>query len=478
MKLAPFLKAPFLHKGKVDKLLLALFLAINLLVLTNDILHDPEIGYDAKHYLRYIQTLPFRLPTDEDTREFFSAPLPYILPSFVDEACHRLSGVREVPLIIDDCLRNAGKFAQFINFVLSLGVTFLFIKIAEVVRPNNRFLKISSLALLGVMTVYYRTFAQVRGEPYVVFFTAWAIYLLSKMIYARERLTWRSGIGLGIILGLLILSRQWGLMLFPAILGLMVLVWMLDQTHRWQLGKTLATSFIIAFLICSWFYLHLYLSYGSFLAFNRSPRAFSLSNRPLSFYRSTGLKNLLLFRTPTREAFNNQFFPLFYSDLWGDYWGYFVFIQVNSTVIEKGYHGNRQQIRPYLGRVNAVALFPSSIFGAGVLTSAFSVMKLFRSNQEEKSRALFYTFLLIFGIVSFILYMYFLITYTMTYLDTTNKATYMLHALLVLPLLGAEFLEGVRGRYPKLYALSLGLLGVVFLHNLPAMITRYRALFY
>lgn len=477
MKLAPFLKAPFLHEGKVDKLLLALFLAINLLVLTNDILHDPEIGYDAKHYLRYIQILPFRLPTDEDTREFFSAPLPYILPSFVDEGCHHLSGVREVPLIVDDCLRNAGKFAQFINFILSLGVTFLFIKIADVVRPNNRFLKISSLALLGVMTVYYRTFSQVRGEPYVVFFTVWAIYLLSKMIYARERLAWRSGIGLGIILGLLILSRQWGLMLVPAILGLMALVWMLDRTHGWQLGRALATSFIIAFLICSWFYLHLYLGYGSVLAFNRSPRAFSLSNRPLSFYRSTGLKKLLLFKTPTREAFNNQFFPLFYSDVWGDYWGYFVFIQVNSTVLEKGYQGNRQQIRPYLGRVNAAALFPSFIFGAGILTGAFSVSKLFRSDQEEKSRALFYTFLLIFGIVSFILYMYFLITYTMTNQDTTNKATYMLHALIVLPLLGAEFLERVRVRYPRGYLAGMALLGLVFLHNLPAMITHYRALF-
>ena len=474
MKLAPFLKAPLLHEGKVDKLLLALFLTINLLVLTNDILHDPEIGYDAKHYLRYIQILPFRLPTDEDTREFFSAPLPYILPSFVDKACHRLNGVRDVPLLIDDCLRKAGKFAQFINFILSLGVTFLFIKIAEAVRPNNRFLKISSLALLGVMTVYYRTFSQVRGEPYVVFFTAWAIYLLSKMIYARERLTWRSGIGLGIILGLLILSRQWGLMLVPAILGLLALVWMLDQTHRWQLGRTLATSFVIAFLICGWFYIHLYLSYGTFLAFNRSPRAFSLSNRPLSFYRSTGLKNLLLFKTPTREAFNNQFFPLFYSDLWGDYWGYFVFIQVNSTVIERGYHGNRQQIRPYLGRVNAAALFPSFIFGAGILTSAFSVMKLFRSDQEEKSQALFYTFLLIFGIVSFALYLYFLISYTLTDQDSTNKATYMLHVLVIFPLLGAEFLEKVRQRKPSLYYTCMVVLGLVFVHNLPAMITHYR----
>lgn len=478
MRIFSILKGSFLHDGRVDKFLLALFLAINLLVLTNSTLHDPQIGYDAKGYLGYIRALPYRLPTYEDTHEFFSAPLPYFLPSLVDEACQRLKGVREVPLVIDDCLINAGKFAQFINFILSLGVTLLFIKIAEVVRPDNRFLKISSLALLGIMTVYYRTFAQVRGEPYVVFFTVWAIYLLSKMIYARERVTGRSGIGLGIILGLLMLSRQWGFMLIPAILGLMGLAWGFDRIHAWQFGKTIATSFIIAFLICAWFYLHLYLEHDSFLAFNRSPRAFSLSNQPLSFYRSTGLKNLRLFKIPTREAFDNQFFPLFYSDLWGDYWGYFVFIQVTSFTSDKGYLGNRLQIRPYLGRVNAVALIPSSIFVAGVVTGAFSAIKLFRGDdKEEKSRSLFHLFLLIFLIVSFILYMVFLINYTRANQDSTIKATYILHALIVFPFLGAEFLERVRQHKQILYNGFMAALGLVLVHNLPALITRYRMLF-
>jgi len=50
----------------------------------------------------------------------------------------------------------------------------------------------------------------------------------------------------------------------------------------------------------------------------------------------------------------------------------------------------------------------------------------------------------------------------------------MLHALIVLPLLGAEFLERVRQRKQRLYYGCMVVLGLVFLHNLPAMITRYR----
>ena len=475
MRLGSFLKAPFLYQGKVDRPLFALFLAINLLVLTNSILHNPEIGYDARDHLMYINVLPYQLPTSEDTQEFFSAPLPYFLPSLVDNACHRLNSVREAPGKIDDCLRNAGKSAQFINVILSLGVTFLIIKIAEVVRPGNRFLKISSLALLGVMTVYYKTFAQVRGEPYVVLFAVWAIYLLSKMIYERESLTWRRGIGLGIILGLLMLSRQWGVTLFPAILGLMGLVWIFDQSHRWQFGKTLLISFIVAILISGWFYLYLYQEHGSFLAFNRSPQAFSLTNQPLSFYRGTGLKDFVLFKSPIRDIFSNQFLPIFYSEIWGDYWGYFVFVKDHTGVDASG-NENRELINPYLGRVNAAALLPSLILLAGMFTGIFHFTQLFRGDLKDKSRSLFYAFLLLFVIVSFLLFLYFLITYPIPDQGDTIKATYLLHALVILPILGAEFLERMRLRYPTSYLVNLALLGLVFVHNLPAMITRYRAL--
>jgi hypothetical protein len=466
----------FLYEGRIDRTLLALFLMINALVLVNNILHDPVIGYDGTDHLKYIRVLPYRLPTLEDTREFFSAPLPYYLPSLFDKACLVWIGDETSPGTNYGCLVPAGKFAQFINFLFSIGVTLFAIRIAEELRPGNRNLKVSSLVLLGLLTVYYKTFVQVRGEPYLVFFTLWEIYLVGRLIRVRGQVTWRDGMLPGVILGLALLSRQWGLMLVPALVGLSLLVWAFDPHNGWRVTKALAVVGVTSFLICGWFYLYLFAQNGTFFPFNRSRLAFSFSNQPATFYRNTGLKDFLLFKSPTRSTFDNQFFPVLYSDIWGDYWGHFVFIQDRSSLGEQGY-GNHDQVTPYLGRVNALSLFPSLIFLAGIVSSVFSLRYLFHGSAEERGRSLFIAFLSVYIFVSSLLYLYFLVIFPVPDQGDTIKATYILHVLIVLPFLGAEFLERLRVRSSTLYALNMGILGLVWVHNLPAMITRYRMFF-
>ncbi len=57
----------FRYNGKIDPIILALCLVINIIVLANAILHYPKIGYDVVQDLNYIQVLPDRLPTSQDT---------------------------------------------------------------------------------------------------------------------------------------------------------------------------------------------------------------------------------------------------------------------------------------------------------------------------------------------------------------------------------------------------------------------------
>jgi hypothetical protein len=472
----PALKDPFHHDGRLDRLTLALFLAINGLVLANSILHDPAIGYDAVHYFRYIRILPAGMPSKADSSEFFSPPLPYLIPSLVDEACLAWTGdIPTTPTMrtMDACLHLAGKAAQFVNFLLSLAVTFLFLKIGETVRPGNRFWKASALLLLGVMTVYYKTFAQVRGEPYVVLFTVWGLYLLAKIVMQPDRVGLRTAVGLGVTLGLLGLSRQWGFMLFPAVLALMTLVWALHDPYRIRIVKTLAASLAISLVICGWFYVGLFATYGSFTAFNRTARPFALSNQPLAFYRNTGLKDLWLFRSPTRGTFDNQFLPTFYSEMFGDYYGYFVLIPVRTSLRNR-YPPNADHMTPLLGRANAAALLPSLVFAAGVVTGLSSLPRRRETRMDADRRALFIALLLIFIAGAFLLFFYFLIRFTSVGPDSTIKATYMLHALMVFPLLGAEFLERVRTRLPLAHTTIQVVIVLVWVHNLGTMITRYR----
>jgi hypothetical protein len=326
------------------------------------------------------------------------------------------------------------------------------------------------------MTVYYKTFAQVRGEPYVVFFTVVVIYLVAKKIYTCERATWASGIAPGIILGLLALGRQWGFMVFLAIIGWIALVWIFDQKDGARFSQSFIISFLVAFLVAGWFYFYLYTEFGSFSAFSLPPKEFSLSNQPDTFYQRTRLGQFALFKNPVRGNFDNEFFPIFYSETWGDYWGYFVYIKDKYFQEFRGF-ADRQHLIRYLGQVNAVSVFPSLIFLAGVLTGAFSFLKLFKTDLEEKKRSLFYIFLLLIGIISFLLYMYFLITFPLIPKGDSIKATYMLHALVVLPFLGAEFLEKVRQRKQILYFSAMTILGLVFVHNFLALNTNYRMFF-
>lgn len=69
----------------VSKALILLFISINAIVLFNAIFHDPRIGYDTAAFLLNIDVLSeFRIPLESDTTEFFTPPLPFILPALFE----------------------------------------------------------------------------------------------------------------------------------------------------------------------------------------------------------------------------------------------------------------------------------------------------------------------------------------------------------------------------------------------------------
>ena len=84
---------------------------------------------------------------------------------------------------------------------------------------------------------------------------------------------------------------------------------------------------LILFLIISMpFFLHLLNNSGSLISFNKDPSGFSFDNQPSNFYNPLNQSAFKLFTNPIRGNFDNQYFPILYSDLWGDYWGYFSFV--------------------------------------------------------------------------------------------------------------------------------------------------------
>ena len=469
------LLTPFRFEHGMNTLLIMVFLLINGVVLFNAICHDPGIGYDSGSHWRYIEVLSeFRLPTPHDSSEFFSPPLPYLLPSL-------LHSFR----IFD--LRAVAKFSQLLNVLFSMGLTFYLIKTCHIIRPNNTHFKITSLAFLGMLPVYYKTFAFVRGEPLLAFLCVLVVYK-TLTVFVEDACSLSNIVALGFSLGLLILARQWGFLLFPAII-IFVAILMLKQKQKWlPFLKATVVSLLIAFLVGGWFYIYLYRRYGTVRAFNRPPRpAFSFSNQPLDFYFGLGLDKL--FSDPIRKSFPNQFFPIFYSEIWGDYWcdfivfgrnvirGRFVWGRTLEQKLSKdppplGLKTNRYDVRGYLGRVNLVSLFPSVILLAGIVVGMVYFGR-FVSNRFTNDRITKCSLLLLVIAISLAGYFWFLIMYPSLKKGGTIKATYMLHIFPFVSILAGEFLQRIKQKSIYLYQAILILLAISTLHNFPVFITRY-----
>lgn len=455
-------------RGRIDATLVLLGLLINGVVLVNARLHDPFVGYDARAHFSYIETLAKgRLPTRADTFEFFTPPLAYT-PS-------ALLWPHAEPNVV-------GRVALHWNLAYSAALTVLLVRVARRLRPGDAVFARTTLVLLGMMPVYYKTFAFVRPEPLL------ALLVLASLdqalcLFGEDDFRWTRIATLGLALGLLILTRQQGFFVIAAIV-LFAAGRMIGHRAAWRsyLGA-MAGALVIAFAVGGWFYLRLQAHHGDAMAYVKEPSAFSLSNNPRSFYLGTGAEKL--FRDPVRPAFRNQFFPTLYSEAWGDYACYFLVYGIDrrTRVFLSGgaledalprkrapffLRTNRDEMARTLGRVNAVAVLPSALLIMGVVAALPSLRALVHGRPGRSMPALF----LLTVLVTFVAYLALLIFFP-SRSGTFLKATYVLHTLPALALLGADFLARIRERSPRAHNAVVAILVAATAHNSVAFVTRY-----
>jgi hypothetical protein len=452
----------------------AAFVIVNSIVAVNAFRHDPRVGYDRRSHFAYIEALSeMRLVTLEDSEEYFSPPLPYLVPSLLVRA--------GVPLF------DAARAGQWANLGLSIGVTLLLLMAAAAVSDSTA-LRLAALALLGSLPVYYRTFAFIRGEPYLVFFAMLTIYLIAR-VQRQDGWDYSGAAMLGIALGLVMLSRQSGVSLILAVGLFAAWRWFQSPGLRGRVSAWLGLTLAIALAVGGWFYFHLWHQAGTPLAFNtaRAP-AFSLRNQPLSFYSGLGSGNL--FVHPFRPSFEGQFLPVFYSDVWGDYWGYFSVygrdLRTQTYLsglglfrswhigLDQGWLATNFDTMPrYLGRVNRVALYPTLLALAGAGYGFLLALGRARDSSNSPRTRAFVIFLLSALMLTALGYVFALILHPSPLRGDTIKATYLLHVAPCLALLFGLLAARVEQKRPRLFSSMLLLLCLVDVHNLPAMITHY-----
>lgn len=466
--------ALFHHEGRIDWALAGVFVGMNALVAVNAVLHSPFVGYDAADHLIYIEVLATgRLPTPVESGQFFAPPLPYIVPAML----HALRANRWGLVL---------KIAQAQNVAWSIALTLALVGLCRLWRPGDRRFAFWSLALLGTLPVYYKTFAFVRGEPLTAFLTVAAasatLALCGSSTASRGR--W---LGLGVLVGLLMLSRQWAAFVVVALLVFLAWCVYADPSRRraYLLGG--ATAAMVGLAVCGWFYLLLHQRYGSAMAFNQAPGLLlSLAARPAEFYTRTGWPAIVT--APFREAFSPGdearpwLWPVLYSETWGDYWGYWVVRgrdpetgawvsgePLADLVARDPRATNRDATAPYLGRVNAVALVPTAILAVGLIAgirAACRVRRGARGADTEARGSLLATSIVMVSCTGYGLLL-------ARYPDLDVKASYLLHVAPFLSLLGAAALVRLADRAPAVYRVVSVLLLAVALHNAPVFVTRY-----
>jgi hypothetical protein len=262
-------------------------------------------------------------------------------------------------------------------------------------------------------------------------------------------------------------------------------------TARRRIAIALSVSLTIGFLLSGWFYLSLHHRYGSVTATNRpSMPSFRVSNQPRSFYVDLGWPHL--FEAPVRDAFPNRLLPIFYSEVWGDYWGYFLVFgrdtrsdrwlsgpEVTAALAQASppdwLRTNRGEMAAYLGRVNAVSVPASLLAVLAVVAAVPAFGRLWRRAGPDRETSVT-CLLLLLMISAYAGYFWFLILYPNTDKGNTIKATYMLHTFPFVAVLVGRLLERLRDASPGLPRAAAVVLVATVLHNLPAMLTRFRGL--
>ena len=439
---------------------LLLIVLIFVIFVFNYLNYDPIYGYDAEAHYEYVEGF-FALiipnlsdqASDEITSEFFSPPLPYAVPAIFSVICKNTIDVADEAKY---CQKYYGKIIQLINASLYFLTLFFYLLTFKFIT-KKKLINLNVLLPISILAVNYRTFSMLRGEPYIIFINSILLFLLSKHLDKSFKLEKRDYLIFGILLGLMGLSRQWAFLLFPAYAYFLFLK--NSKDIRKKVFKFLLYSFSTAFIVCSWFYFKLFFEFGTFTAFNMTPTNFSLYNQPIDFYLINSDEILYLFTKPIRP-YLNSFFGIIYSDVWGDYWGYFVF---TSKYLDIG--RNQLAIGDYLARVNLISIIPTIFIFIGLLRSKLALQK---TNLEKFQP--FLNFIKLSALFTIFGYFWFLIKFPVS---DAIKATYLIQFfhLITIPLI--FYLNYLQKTKKKMYGFFITTLMLVFVHNFSAYLSHF-----
>jgi 4-amino-4-deoxy-L-arabinose transferase-like glycosyltransferase len=295
-----------------------------LIGLWNTLSYPAGAGFDATSHREYADFIVghWRLPHVNETPEYYSPPFYYAVAGLVVKLGRALG------------LSDPHKFGQLLNVPIIAGIGLLTLALARVLWPGRRWLGVAAASYLMVCPLLLKTGSMFNPEPLDTLLSVAALFLAARIL-TGARYGARAAVGLGVVLGLGELTRQFALWTLAVVVLAFVAAWLSARDTR--ILRSLALALAAVAVVAGPWYGYRAHTYGN-AVFDRPltvEKPF-FERRPASFYLEPGLPKTIT--APYRPHFMNEAWPQTYADLWGDWYGVFAWDRAAAPAPSRAAH--------------------------------------------------------------------------------------------------------------------------------------------
>ena len=366
-----------------NALSLLFVLALSVVVVHNAYAYPSVSGFDAQPAIQYAERLvdEWRIPTE--LKNYYTPPGFFLLAGGAIKLGTAL-GVAE-PI----------RMGQLLNGLLTAATALLLTLLCSIVFPGRRWLRCAALGFFVSVPIVLKTAAMFHPQPLVAFLSTLALVLTARMLSRR-----RYGLGAALLLGLVVgagqLVRSVGVWTLGVVCLALLVAVIARKEERRALFRALVVVGVVGVLVALPWYLYLQSNYSNPI-FGRSstPAAVSqpeslvpgrsaarapfrllaaspLPSKRLWFYVDPGLPGVL--QSPSRLGIAAAFWPLLYTDAWGDYYGVWKWGSIQKPMTRS--IENRLTLQAVVGAL------PTFLAAAGLFALAGLAVVRVRSRPE------------------------------------------------------------------------------------------------
>ncbi len=328
--------------GRFDPVLTWIFSGILGIMIWNSAVHDPKMNPDwARHVHNVEAWAELHLLSPEESKGSYYAPLAYWPPA----AMIRLGFSRYA----------AVRMAQLLNVVYGALTLLLMLRMVMLVSGHKVGVRRVAMGTIAILPLWYKSFSMQRPEPLLALLAA-AVMLLALHIFGHKDVPLGLFLTFGAAMGLAMLARQWAGCLLPGFFVGLGFVWSRTQRVPWKHLGGLTAAVVVSVVVSGWFYYSVYKRHGT--VFAGGARGEESLIKDVGQAVLTDLWSPYFLSAPVAWLLEHRFWPILYSEIWGDYYGYW-FYPRQTNLSEETLRSGSVPDYSSLGRANLAGLIPT-----------------------------------------------------------------------------------------------------------------------